>query len=190
MPTIARTHASLRFWGDDLDPDDLTAQLGAQPDLWARKGEAIRSKRRGPKTIAKTGKWSFGVQPRVPGDLDGQIRELFGMLTSDLSVWRELSAKYENDLFVGLFMEVFNEGFEVSCECLAMLGERGVKLGLDIYGSEKDPDGLLKGTIAVIEASRSSTADRRSARGAIGVPGCLKVGAPSAPRTGSRPTCT
>ena len=53
-------------------------------------------------------------------------------------------------------MEVFNEGFEVSSDCLAMLGERGVKLGLDIYGSEKDPNGLLKGTIAVIEASRAS----------------------------------
>lgn len=78
------------------------------------------------------------------------------MLTSDLNVWRELSAKYESDLFVGLFLKEFNEGFYVSPDCLAMLGERGVKLGLDIYGQGEDPDGLLKGTIAVIEASRAS----------------------------------
>lgn len=156
MPTIARTRASLRFSGDDLDPDDVTARLGAQPDLWAAKGEVIRSKRPGPKTIAKTGRWSLGVKPRAPGDLDGQIRELFGMLTPDLNVWRELSTEFESDLFVGFFMDVFNEGLEVSADCLAMLGERGVKLALDIYGSEEDPDGLLKGTIAGIEASRNS----------------------------------
>lgn len=88
------------------------------------------------------------------------------MLTSDLNVWRELSSKYEPDLFVGLLMEVFNEGLEVSSDCLAMLGERGVKLGLDIYGSDADPERLLAGTIAAIEASRASggaTTDRHSA---------------------------
>lgn len=157
MPTIARTHASLRFSGDDLDPDDVTARLGAQPDLWAAKGEVIRSRSSpGPKTTAKTGRWSLGVKPRGPGDLDGQIKELFGLLTPDLSVWRELSTEFESDLFVGFFMDVFNEGLEVSSDCLAMLGERGVKLALDVYGSEEDPDGLLRETAAVIEASRSS----------------------------------
>ncbi len=66
--------------------------------------------------------------------MDRQIREVFGSLTSDLNVWRELSSKYTPDLFVGLFMEQTNEGIEVSVDCLAMLAERGVTLSLDVYG--------------------------------------------------------
>ena len=73
----------------------------------------------------------------MPGDLDGQIRELFGSLTSDLDVWRELAAKYRPNLFVGCFMEEENEGIEVSPESLAILAERGIRLDLDIY----DPPG-------------------------------------------------
>jgi hypothetical protein len=136
MPFVSVTHAHLRFHGDDLDPDDLTARLGAPPELWARKGEVIQSTRSWPRRIvAKTGRWGIGVAPRKEGDLDGQIREQFGLLTSDLKVWRALAAEYEPHLFVSVFTEKYNEGLEVSADCLSILGERGVKLGLDIYGS-------------------------------------------------------
>jgi hypothetical protein len=135
MPYVSSTHATLQFSGDDLDPDDLTARLGAPPDLWARKGEVVQSARSGRGIAAKTGRWSIKVAPRNGGDLDGQIRELFGLLTSDLKVWSALAAKYEPYLFVSVFTEKYNECLEVSADCLSILGERGVKLGLDIYGS-------------------------------------------------------
>lgn len=83
---------------------------------------------------ARTGRWIFRVDRREPGNLDRQIREVFGSLTPDLNAWRELSSKYSPDLFVGLFLEQTNEGIEVSVDCLAMLAERGVTLSLDVYG--------------------------------------------------------
>jgi hypothetical protein len=67
-----------------------------------------------------------------------------------------LAARFDPDLFVGLFMAEFNEGIEISPDCLAILGERRVTLDLDVYGSENDPDGVLKGTVAVIESIRAS----------------------------------
>lgn len=152
MSFVACSHASLGFFGDDLDPDDLTARLGAAPDTWARKGEYTRSVR-GRATLAPTGRWALGVEPREPGDPDGQIREVLSRLTPDLAVWQDLTRRYRCRLFVGLFMEVFNEGLELSAEGLGMLGARGVRLDLDIYGSENDPDGLLAGVAAVIEES-------------------------------------
>jgi hypothetical protein len=139
MPYVSTTHATLQFSGDDLDPDDLTARLGAPPDLWARKGEVVQSTRPRPRIAAKTGRWSIGVAPRNGGDLDGQVRELFGLLTSDPKVWRALAMKYKPYLFVSVFTEKYNECLEVSADCLSILGDRGVKLGLDIYGSS-DPD--------------------------------------------------
>lgn len=134
MGPISETHLAVRFYGDDLDPDELSKLLGAQPDSAARKGEIIRSEKSGRERTAKTGRWTFRVERREPGDLDGQIRELFGALTPDLNTWRALATKYAPDLFVGLFMRDTNEGMEVSADCLAMLTERGVILSLDVYG--------------------------------------------------------
>jgi len=102
-----------------------------------RKGKVVRSSD-GEAVIARINTWRYGVEPRVPGDLDGQIRELFGALTDDLSVWRSLAAKYAPDLYVGLFMKEENEGIEISAECLGMLAERGVSLSLDIYDPPDD----------------------------------------------------
>jgi hypothetical protein len=48
---------------------------------------------------------------------------------------RLLESKYRIDLFCGLFMEGTNEGLQISPETLHALGERGISLGLDMYGS-------------------------------------------------------
>ncbi|NOT42117.1 MAG: DUF4279 domain-containing protein [Alphaproteobacteria bacterium] len=68
------------------------------------KGDVITNKTTGSVRVAKAGSWLFEVERREPGDLDGQIKELFGALTQDLSAWRTLAAKYKPDLFVGMFM--------------------------------------------------------------------------------------
>src|SRR5690349_1522253 len=114
MGPISETHVAVRFYGDDLDPNELSKLLGAQPDYAAHKGEIIRSEKSGRERTSRTGAWTFRVERREPGDLDGQIRELFSALTSDLNTWRALAAKYAPDLLVGLFMKEPNEGIEVS----------------------------------------------------------------------------
>lgn len=140
MPVISETHVAVRFYGDDLDPDELSKRLGAQPESAARKGDVTRSEKSGRERTAKAGRWIFRVERREPGDLDGQIRELFGSLTADLNAWRELAATYDADLFVGLFMKEANEGIEVSADCLVMLTERGITLSLDVYGPTEKQD--------------------------------------------------
>jgi hypothetical protein len=132
MATISKTRASLRFSGDDLDPEELSAVLGAQPSSSGRKGDVVTGAKTGQKSTKKTGDWMLRAEPRVPGDLETQIKEVLSQLTDDPKIWRGLK-KYRPNLFVGLFMEEGNEGIEISAECLAMLGERGISLGLDIY---------------------------------------------------------
>jgi len=124
----------LRYFGDDIVPDTLTAALGKQPTKSTTKGEVITDQKTGSVRVAKSGSWLYSVERREPGDLDGQIEELFGALTADLSVWRTLAETYKPDLFVGLFMKEFNEGIEISARCMEILAARGVSLSLDIYG--------------------------------------------------------
>ena len=134
MAAISETHASLRFFGDDLDPSDLTARLGGPPSTCARKGDVIRSEKTGRERITKTGSWIVKVERREPGDLDLQVKELLSPLTNDLSIWRSLG-KYRPDLFAGLFLQESNEGIEISTRSLSSLAERGISLALDIYGA-------------------------------------------------------
>lgn len=140
MARIASSAASLRFWGDDLDPDAFTACLGRAPTSSQTKGQAIPigGPVPGQVRIAKTGLWRLKAEDREPGDLDDQISELLGGLTEDLSIWRDLAAKYGSDISVGFFMRRGNEVIVISAESVNALSSRGISISLDIYG----PSGL------------------------------------------------
>lgn len=140
MARVARTTASLRFFGDDLDPAALTGTLGREPTSSAIKGQTLVGKNTGITRVAKTGKWLLRVEDRKPGDLDGQIRELFGSLTGDLSIWEGLATQYKPDLFIGMFLDRGNEMLDISAETFSLMASRGVGVMLDIYGSADADD--------------------------------------------------
>lgn len=134
MGPVHDTAATLRFSGDDLDPDEITEKLGATPSRAERKGQTIRGPRSGRERIARTGSWHLTVEHRSPGDLNAQIKELLKLATDDTSVWRPLSKRYKPDVFCGVFLETLNEGLNLEAETLALLAERGLFINFDIYG--------------------------------------------------------
>jgi hypothetical protein len=130
MAVISRTVATLRIIGEDLDPYEVTRLLGIEPTAQARKGEPNRSGYPG-----QPGIWRLSATEQAPGDLNTQIVELLAKITSDPSVWAHLTQKFRCDIFCGLFMQDGNEGEQLEPATLAMLGSRGLQLGLDIYGA-------------------------------------------------------
>lgn len=139
MGALHRTAASLRFFGDDLDPDEITGLLGGQPTVGARKG-GVWLTSRGVEKPSYQGQWRISVERRSPGDLDAQIAEIFGRLTSDVAVWKNLSQRFQADVFCGLFLEESNEGMSLSPDTLIAVGSRGLTLDLDIYGPEDEDE--------------------------------------------------
>ena len=137
MAHLQRAVASLRIAGDNLVPEEITALLGAPPTHAQAKGEELPLKSGGTRT-ALFGQWRLHAADTEPEDLDGQVAELLGKLTSDLSVWRNLSSRFNIDLFCGWFMGGDNEGVTVEPRTLQALGERGISLALDIYGPDSD----------------------------------------------------
>jgi hypothetical protein len=121
MAGLGRTRLALRFFGEDLDPQVVGQVLGADATAAAVKGET------------RTDGWRLRIADRAPGDLEGQLRELFASLTPDLDAWRTLSARYGGNVFCGLFMDGGNEGMSFTPATLAMLADRGLRLDLDIY---------------------------------------------------------
>ena len=128
---VDRVRVGLRFFGDSLVPDELTRLLGCQPDAARRKGDPIPNNRHNP--IAKTGSWLLDSPLPQTTEINEQLAALFGMLTNDLDVWHRLTKEFKTDVFCGVFLEICNRGFHLSPSTMAMLSQRGLEIGFDIY---------------------------------------------------------
>lgn len=135
MCVLYKSAASLGFYSDDLDPSQISEVLGAQPTVGVRKG-GIWKTGKGVEKIAVTGSWRLSFERRSPGDLDGQIQEILAKLTNDTAAWRLLSEQYNGRVFCGLFLASGNEGVRLEPRTVTAMGQRGLILDLDIYGSE------------------------------------------------------
>jgi len=138
MAVLSGSAASLRFFGDDLDPDELTRLLGCQPTKSERKGQEIVGNVTGKNRTARSGGWRLRAERREPGDFDAQISEILDQLTDDMSIWQNLTSRFQADVFCGLFMEEGNGGISLSNETLRRLAERGLTIDFDIYDSSDD----------------------------------------------------
>jgi hypothetical protein len=136
MATLNDAVASLRIFGEDLDPSELSALLQASPTKSRAKGKEFLSG--GAPRVAPVGSWILDAEPSSPADLDAQIMGLLARLPSDEALWRGLNARFKVDLFCGWFLEVANEGTSIEAETLAALGARGIRLSVDIYAGDRD----------------------------------------------------
>ncbi len=135
MGVLDHSSATLRLFGDDLVPENVSASLGVAPTESWHKGQELVSASAGNVRVAKTGSWRLKAARREPEDLEAQVFELLGQLTNDLAVWDSLSS-YKPNLFCGIFMASGNDGLPLSAKAMLALGQRGIALDLDIYDSE------------------------------------------------------
>lgn len=141
MGQVTRSTVAVRFLGDDLIPDVVSAALGARPTTSYSKGGQWLN-HAGRQLTGRTGLWSLSANDCEPGDIDSQVAELFAPLSNDFDVWRDLSSRYDGDLFVGLFLtthnglpatEFFNEGLSIEPSTLSAIAARGLRVGFDIH---------------------------------------------------------
>lgn len=135
MGELYQTAASLRIYGDDLDPDEVTAVLGKSPSATARKGDVLYSGQKRER-ISRVGFWRLETERLSPGDLDTQVSDLFKGTNDDVAAWRSITSKFNADLFCGLFLKEEMEGLSLSPATLKILGDRRITLELDIYAGE------------------------------------------------------
>jgi len=137
MAAFDHSQVTLRFFGDDLLPDEISALLGATPTVSHHKGQELKGSQSGVVRVARTGNWRLEAERRETEDLEAQIFEILDQLTSDPAIWASL-ARFRPDLFCGLFMRSSNDGISLSPRVLLALGQRGIELGLDIYEAEEE----------------------------------------------------
>lgn len=132
MGKLRKTAATLGFYGDDLDPDEVTTLLHVQPTVGIAKGGRWKTTL-GVEKVAHTGSWRIKAACCGPEDLSSQIEALLAATTSDLSAWRALTSRFRGVIFCGLWLDTHNDGVELSAQVLAEIAKRGLILDFDIY---------------------------------------------------------
>jgi hypothetical protein len=123
---VDRWQVALRVYGEELDPDQISALLGCQPSSAQRKGNPF----------PKKGRWLLKIDSGEcagDGDVDDGIRMLLARLPSDSGIWSSLTSNYAVDVFCGIFLATSNRGFGVSVEVSRLLSDRNLEIGFDMY---------------------------------------------------------
>ena len=133
MTALAESAVTLLVASPDLDPAEVSRQLGQAADRAARRG-ATEVFPGGGRQRAPGGYWQLRAAPRRPADLDAQVAELLGALTPDLAAWRALAGRHALALTCQLFLDVPQMQFGLAPATLAALGARGIAIALEVYG--------------------------------------------------------
>lgn len=122
---VDRCSLTLRFFGDQLDPDCVTALLGVEPTDSQRKGD------RKPRTL-DTGRWILDCE-ETTDTVDNQIRLLLGDLTDNLRVWQQLGSDFSSSLMISLILRQWTRGTMLSAQTIQSLADRALKLQIEVY---------------------------------------------------------
>ena len=115
MAEPGRTYASITVAGEKVDPDEITALLGAAPEKSHRVGDHVSPRNT---STWKTGMWSISSRYALPDerDLATHIRWLSGKVSDDIAIWRGLADSHATRVFVYWAMEVGNEGLSLDAQ--------------------------------------------------------------------------
>jgi hypothetical protein len=122
---------SLGFYGDQLDPNELSRLLGALPTSHCRKGDVAVGKHAS--RLERTGRWLLAMPVQVGEPLEPQLRRLLSALTPDLSVWRSITDRYKTRFVICAWVRSWNRGLEIDPAIVREISDRGLGIGVDIY---------------------------------------------------------
>jgi len=132
-PNCAETFASLRLYGDDLVPEEITRVLHLEATESAPKGRQTVSPT-GRSRTAPTGRWILESQIHIhSSDLEKHIEWLLDRLDETGLVPANIPGVSRADVFCYWMSATGHGGPELSPEVLGRLAKYRLTLGLDIY---------------------------------------------------------
>ena len=132
---FAKTAASLRVFGEALEPNEVTRLLGHEPtEAWEKGAPGYQGRPR------SQGMWILESRARSDTGLEEQLRDLLSSISESIQVWESLVARFDCDIFVGAWMESDNAVFSLGPEILLEMGKRGLVLSADLYFVGEDED--------------------------------------------------
>lgn len=144
---------SLRIFGDDLNPEEISRMLNCEPTEAYRKGYVITTTMR-PRTV-RTGQWFLSVKRNALQTIEEQILELFAKLPQDLTVWNDLHKSFDVDIYCGAWLNGWNRDVFFSPNLLRQMSDRQLQIGIAIY-CDCDDEGVKTSTEKLNETAHES----------------------------------
>ena len=131
------THAytvELRFYGDQLEPSEISARLNLQPSSMLSKSQSQLATRKRCPYWAYNGQGEVGFQSEWTSLEDG-LKFLLKSLSSRKADIIALARQYDAIWWCGHFQTSFDGGPTLSSELLTEIGSFGVLFSIDNYFS-------------------------------------------------------
>jgi hypothetical protein len=122
----------LEMWGDELDPERISALLGRSPTKAHRKGD---ERPRGSQYY-RTGGWALeSGEITLTNDDDGRtsFESWLASLPEDRAIWNELHDQYSPRVRLVMYTDQMNAEFSITPGAASELSKRGLSLVLDPY---------------------------------------------------------
>ena len=122
--------ATLRVFGDALEPNEVTRLLGPAPTASYRAGDAVS-----PRLTArrKMGMWCLDSSLSRTAPLSSHVIELLARLPSDPTIWSEIQRRFSADVYCGVDVKVPNSGMGLTSEAIEALAVRRLSIEFDLY---------------------------------------------------------
>jgi Domain of unknown function (DUF4279) len=127
---VCSASATLRIFGEALEPEYISELLGCPPTGSYRKGDIVGMHTR---TARREGAWFLESRLREAAPLAEQILDVLGQVSCGDSSLRELGRQFRIDMFCGIHIDGFNRGLTLPSGLLERLGAICLDLFLDIY---------------------------------------------------------
>ena len=136
MAAFDHSLVTLRFFGDDLLPEEVSACSERLQPHRITRGRNSEATNQAP--CVSPGLEAGNLMRRVVSLKIWKRRSSRSSINSPAISPYGTLARFRPDLFCGLFMGSSNDGVSLSPRALLALGERGIELGLDIYEADEE----------------------------------------------------
>ena len=127
---IRSARVSLRIFGPNLDPDEVTQLMGRAPSLSYKAGDRTSARVATPR---KKGMWILNSEADPKKDITEHVAAVLQAVPSEQELWRRLADRFSVDLYCVCEIDGPNSGFELPIDLVREIGSRHLSVQIDIY---------------------------------------------------------
>ena len=130
MAASVRVQASLRIFGDRLEPEEVSALLGCEPTCFHRRGDKVSTANLS--LIEPTGAWILESPLDDRSEIEEHVEALLTAVTNDCDEWASLTSRFSASILCRVAFERREGGLEVSPRLACSLAERGLVIAFEV----------------------------------------------------------
>lgn len=127
-----RIRITLRVFGPNVDPDQVTLLLNLQPTSAFHVGDVMGRHGLSATCRHKSGSWCYSTENVAPGEFSRKLLEFVDKIPIN-ALMPNPAEETNVDLFIGCFGVRDQSAITIDPECLAVIAERKWHLVFDFY---------------------------------------------------------